>query len=366
MRLFFSALLLLLLTTAASATPPRTLSYQGVLTDDTGSLVPNGSYTMTFGMYLVPTGGAAAWTETQDVTVTNGNFDVVLGAVTPITALSFNDPYWLGLQVGSDPEMTPRTELTGVAYSQISRTVEAAAITSAKIADNTVVRSLNGLEDTVNIVAGTNVTVTPIGNDIQISAAGDGANAPGVAGAKGITSGTLTSTLKNLVSRTINCPAAGYVLVIASADVYLHHVAGNPTYVQVGTSDETTALPSSQDLVAQIPFSAASGTYTVPLTSHGLYPVQAGNNTFYLLGRLGSVSGSASVSNRYMSLVYFEASYGTVSQTIMADPSEYDDVQPGDSAEVREAYAVSTDEDLARELAELRARLASVEAALER
>lgn len=317
MRLLFSALLLLL-TSSAHAAPPRTLSYQGVLTDGAGEIVSDGSYAMTFSIYASPSGGSALWTETQNVDVTGGNFDVVLGSVTPILGLAFDDSYWLGLQVGSDPEMTPRTALTSVAYSQMSRSVEAGAITAGKIADNTVVRSLNNFEDEVNIVAGDNVTVTASRNDITISASGGG-NAPGVASARGITSGALGENLSQLVSRTITCPADGYVLVIASTDVYISHVTGNPTGVQVGTSDEATALPSSQDLVAQIPYSAPSGLYTIPLTSHGLYSVSAGSNTFYLLGRVNSVSGSASVSNRQLSLVYLEASYGTVSSTLMAE-----------------------------------------------
>ncbi len=333
MRFFFSALVLLL-ATSTNAAPPRTLSYQGVLTDSVGGTVSDGSYTMTFGLYLAASGGTAQWTETQNVTVTNGNFDVILGSISPITALSFDDPYWLGLQVDSDPEMTPRTELTGTAYSQISRTVEDDAITSDKIANDTVVRSLNGLDDLVGIVAGTNVTVTPVGNNIEISASGGGGgNVPGVASAKGITSGTLGSTVSSVASRTINCPAAGYVLAIASTDVYLNHVAGNPTWVQVGASDESTALPSSQDLVAQIPFSAPTGLYTIPLTSHGLFSVSAGNNTFHIAGKIGSVSGSASVSNRQLTLVYLETSYGTVSPTVLYDPSESDHVPPGGSDE---------------------------------
>src|SRR5207248_9531092 len=45
------------------------------------------------------------------------------------------------------------------------------AVTAAKIASGQVVKSLNGLEDAVNLTAGANVTITPSGNNLQIAAA---------------------------------------------------------------------------------------------------------------------------------------------------------------------------------------------------
>lgn len=305
--------LFLLGSIAVQAAPPRTMGYQGVLTDEGGSPVPDGTYSMTFSIYGEPTGGTALWTETQDVPVAGGNFDVVLGKITPLSSLQFDDPFWLGLAVGGEAEMTPRTELTGAPYSHMARTVEDGGIVSQKISDGTVVRSLNGRTDTVNIVPGENVTVTPINSDIIISANLEVENLPGVASAKGFTSGSLGDDFVGLATRVIDCPAPGYVLVIASADVFIHHQTGNPTYVVAGISDESTALPTNQDLVAQIPFSAPTGTYTIPLTSHGIYSVDAGINTFYFLGRKGSANGAASAGNRQLSLVYFEQSYGTVS-----------------------------------------------------
>jgi hypothetical protein len=360
-------MILLLVAVTSDATPPRTLSYQGVLTDNMGTIVPDGDYAMTFRIYTVPSGGTVAWLESQIVTVTDGRFDVILGSVTPLTILSFNDPYWLSLQVGADPEMTPRTELAGAPYSQIARTVEDNAITSGKIANNTVVRSLNGLDDNVNIVAGTNVTVTPVGNDIEISASGGGGgNEPGVASQKGITSGALTGpgTIDNLVHVSVNCPAAGYVLAIASCHVFINHVTGNPTYVTIGTSDVSTALPTNQTITVQIPFSTATGTFTIPLTSHAIYPVSAGNNTFYMLGERGSANGTASAGDRTLSLVYIENAYGIVTQQIVSEPELVGQAVLGGDPGTRDAATVATNKDVEQELADLRARLATLEARL--
>lgn len=321
-----SILLLLVLASAGTvgATPPRTLDYQGVLEAAQGGPVADGDYSMVFALYAVPTGGTAIWSEPHTVTVSGGRFDVVLGSITALDGLLFEDPYWLGLTVGADPEMTPRTELTGTAYAQIARRVEAESITSDRIAPGTVVRSINGYTESITVVGGDNVDVSNSRGTITISATNGGGEAPGVASAKGVTSGSLGSSIVNLASRSITCPADGYVLVIGSCDVFLTHSSGNPTYAQVGVSDTPSALQTNQDITAQIPFSAASGTYTLPLTSHGIFPVSAGSHTFYLVGESDSVSGTASAGNRQLSLLFVETSYGTVSPLSLpgeGDPS---------------------------------------------
>jgi hypothetical protein len=61
------------------------------------------------------------------VTVSQGVYNVVLGASdllpNPI-ALPFDQQYYLGVKVGSDPEMTPRIPLTSVGYAFRAQTVE--------------------------------------------------------------------------------------------------------------------------------------------------------------------------------------------------------------------------------------------------
>jgi hypothetical protein len=71
---------------------------------------------MVFSLYSVATGESPIWNETQNVTVINGVYSVNLGDVTPIS-LPFDLPYYLGVKVGEDPEMTPRSPLTSVGYA---------------------------------------------------------------------------------------------------------------------------------------------------------------------------------------------------------------------------------------------------------
>src|SRR5260370_620489 len=101
---------------AAHAAVPSTMSYQGLLTDNTGTALPDGSYSLTFRIYNVATSGTALWTETKPaVSLSRGEFSVILGSSNPIS-LSFRSPYWLGVTVGANPELSPRVELAASPY----------------------------------------------------------------------------------------------------------------------------------------------------------------------------------------------------------------------------------------------------------
>jgi hypothetical protein len=112
----------LLIGTLAYADVPRLINFQGRLTDAAGKYVSDGSYSVTFSIYSVPSGGSALWTETQSVTVTKGLFNVILGSVTPIPNSIF-DSYvdtYLGILVEADAEMTPRQRLSSLGYAYYS------------------------------------------------------------------------------------------------------------------------------------------------------------------------------------------------------------------------------------------------------
>jgi hypothetical protein len=102
---------------AAAAQAPQTMSYQGLLTEASGSPVSDGNYSLTFRIYDAAVGGTQLWIETQpSVAVAGGLFKVQLGGVTPIT-LAFNAPYWLEVQVGAESAQVPRIELCSSPYS---------------------------------------------------------------------------------------------------------------------------------------------------------------------------------------------------------------------------------------------------------
>jgi hypothetical protein len=95
---------------------PPTMNFQGYLTNPAGGPIQE-SLTMVFSLFTQETGGSALWTETHpDVPVTGGIYSVLLGKITPLN-LPFDGPYYLGIRVGGDPEMTPRLPLSSVGYA---------------------------------------------------------------------------------------------------------------------------------------------------------------------------------------------------------------------------------------------------------
>lgn len=85
MNRIISTLLLLFAVQTAWSQIPQTISYQGVLSNNDGTPVQDGNYTLTFKLYHTETGGAAIWTEIQTAKVINGIFNVILGKANPLS-----------------------------------------------------------------------------------------------------------------------------------------------------------------------------------------------------------------------------------------------------------------------------------------
>ena len=123
---------------SAAGQVPRTLAFQGLLTDDQGVALPSGVYGITFRLYNVAAEGSALWSEVQSVSVVDGVANATLGRINPLT-LPFNVPYWLGitLQQGGS-ELVPRLPLAAGAYALMAADVPDGLITADKLADGSV------------------------------------------------------------------------------------------------------------------------------------------------------------------------------------------------------------------------------------
>jgi hypothetical protein len=138
-----SLLFLLFSISVIYAQVPQTLSYQGILTDQAGTIVPDNMYVLTFKMYDSTSAGAVLWEEMQVVAVSKGLFNVILGKVTPIS-LTFSKQYYLGITVGSGTELQPRVELTATGYSLMAKNIADNSVTTNKITDGAVTQSKLG------------------------------------------------------------------------------------------------------------------------------------------------------------------------------------------------------------------------------
>ena len=128
----------------ARAEAPTLIAYQGRLTDSSGQPV-NATLPMTFALYAVPEGGAAAWVEAHPaITVTDGLFTAYLGEIVQLSSGVLNDNAYLGLTVGSDSEMRPRQQLGAVPYARTLAT--GAAISGPKGPLVSITNTLSAME----------------------------------------------------------------------------------------------------------------------------------------------------------------------------------------------------------------------------
>jgi hypothetical protein len=138
----FGLILSLFLVSLGYADIPKTLNYQGRLMNAVGQPVIDGQYNVTFRLYTAVSGGTMVWEEAQQVEAENGYFNTVLGNSIALTPSIFSQSLWVGIQVGTEAEMTPRQNMGTAAYAM---NVADGAITTSKIADGTVTASkLNG------------------------------------------------------------------------------------------------------------------------------------------------------------------------------------------------------------------------------
>lgn len=118
---FGLGVILFMASTIAYGQTPDVIHYRGHL--DVPGVVPPGTVQrqLTFNLYEMAGGGSPIWTETQTLDIYDGNFAAVLGSINSVTQEMFTGEYrYLGVQVGADPELTPRQRIAAVPYSMVA------------------------------------------------------------------------------------------------------------------------------------------------------------------------------------------------------------------------------------------------------
>jgi hypothetical protein len=105
------------------AAVPQVISYQGRLTDSENNPVEDGTYQVTFTLWDDPAAMAMEnqlWSSGEvSVEVTEGLFHYLLGfaETLPDDVFASDTSRWLGIKVGEDPEISPRTKIVSVPYA---------------------------------------------------------------------------------------------------------------------------------------------------------------------------------------------------------------------------------------------------------
>ncbi len=156
---------------------PQLINYQAQISG-TG-----GAATGTFAIYDDSTAGTKLWEESHmSLTVRENRIQALLGSITPFGSDVFEGSGDRYLQVTVSGEtLTPRSRLSSVSYA-----LRAAVADRVAGGGGAGVSSLNTLSGDVTIVGGTNVSVTPEGQNLRIDATGGG----GTGGITTINAGT--------------------------------------------------------------------------------------------------------------------------------------------------------------------------------
>ena len=185
----------------AAAQAPRTISYQGVLTN--GGAAADGQHLITIALYDSLAAGTILYQESQQITIAGGIFNIEIGSQSPIPqTLAFDQPYFLGVTVDGNPEMAPRTALSAAPYALSANIAELAEGLTPDARG--VVTSINELGGPLRITGDSITTVTETGNDITI-------HARATAGSS-YTAGQGISISNDVISATGGLPPAGTVL----------------------------------------------------------------------------------------------------------------------------------------------------------
>lgn len=122
--LFITLIILAVINSMAwTANIPLEINYQGQLSDTAGNAIDT-TISIEFNIYADSSGGSSLWEETHsNVVVVGGLFNVALGSDSTIYASLFDSTSrWLGITVGGDSELEPRTPILSNAYTYVSTT----------------------------------------------------------------------------------------------------------------------------------------------------------------------------------------------------------------------------------------------------
>ncbi|OGZ05555.1 MAG: hypothetical protein A2845_04190, partial [Candidatus Lloydbacteria bacterium RIFCSPHIGHO2_01_FULL_49_22] len=220
---------------ADSSLFPKQINYQAKLSDAGNIAIPDGAYNVAFRLYTTPSSATTTniWEEMHNtagtrIAVSNGLLSVMLGSVTSLANVNFNQTLYLGVEIGGtgaptwDGEMTPRKQLGAVPAAMVADTLDGLdsqsfvrtdATSTIAASSGATLLTLNqqGAGDVLTLTAGASTVFTATGNGnigigtsspyAKLSVAGSGVFDNTITASTLIaTSTSATSTLRNLAT----------------------------------------------------------------------------------------------------------------------------------------------------------------------
>lgn len=214
-RLLFVVLTFLIVAAACAPKLAPTFSHQGRLLDASGNPVADGDYTVEYRIFNDPSGGTAAYTESQSVPVEDGLFTTSLGMTGYITPTIFSQPAWLEISVNGET-LAPRQQLQGAPY--------AFSLTSGSVVQGaeTLGRTYLGQENT-------GAALTVVNNDVSATG-GHGLLALNWAAAANDARANVAALQARALGGVVGDSTGSYGAIITSQAYRGLYVTANDTY----------------------------------------------------------------------------------------------------------------------------------------
>lgn len=178
---------------------------------------------------------------------------------------------------------------------------------------------------------------------------------PGVASNLSTAVVTIGDTRTNLLSRTIEAPADGFILAIGTTEVESNFDSAE---VEIGLTNDATVWPASQHFKTRLMAISPIGYDLKTVTVSAIFPVVAGFEVIQLVAQhdMQFTPGQVRAYDRHLSLLYVPTNYGTVSTPTAGESADVTDI-----TEERLVSARANAERIEREMADMKARLLELE-----
>ncbi len=268
--------------------------YQARLTDAAGEAL-SGSYTIQFSLYDVSAGGTALWTETHaGVVVDDGFLTVLLGSMVSIDPSLFDgSPRYLGVKIGSDPELSPRTPLAASPYAARAATVDGFAPGSSNV-----ITGLNGFAagDSNTVLTDYSSIAGGYGNFVELTNIADSTfDTVGIFDSKEIGHFDVQGFASDVMIFPCVYPPWWTPLFVGGG--FGNTAIGNGSGVGWGGNNTAgggfSAIAGGGANYAEMPFSFIGGGYCNQTLAPGRYQAIGGGIHNYAAGQMTTIGGGA-------------------------------------------------------------------------